>query len=476
MSGPASGSALPHVAVVGGGITGLAAAYRLQHLGGVRVTLLEATGRLGGKIHTCTLNTPDGQFLFEAGADLFLSRKPWALDLVRELGIEGELASPLPARSRSYIKRGGRFVPLPDGLSGLVPAALGPLLRSDLLSWRGKLRAAAEPLIPARRDDADESLAQFVERRLGREVYERMAEPLLAGIYGGDGSSLSLAATFPILREAERRHGSLLRGLAAAAPPNAGQPPFLSFLDGMERLPEALAERLTDVDVRLDQPVHLLAPDEAGFRLDTEAGVLHADAVLLTTPAAEAARLLRPLDAEAADALAAIPNGSVATLSLAFRADHVPTEKLDAHGYLIPRTAGQPIRACTWTTSKLPHRAPEGFVVFRFYFGRAGHDDVLEASDDALEALARAELADVLGITASPVQSYLYRWTDAMPQYTLGHLDRVARAERRLARFPGLHLAGCAYRGVGIPDCVRQGESAARAVHDTLHHLHPAFP
>ncbi len=470
----------PHVVVVGGGIAGLAAAYRLTRLDPpVAVTLIDAEQRLGGKILTEHL---DG-FTIEGGPDSFLSIKPRGVGLCTELGLSALLQGTTPRPHRAFVRRGDRLHELPEGLTGLVPTRLQPILRSCLLSPWGKVRFAADAVLPARRDEADESLAHFVRRRLGREVYERLVEPLMAGIYAGDGEQLSLAATFPRLREGERVHGGLIRGVVASrtvpSPVDGAPalPPFVAPSAGMETLVDALIRELRGAAVRicLGSPVHAVERDTSPqmdhldrYRVELATGeAIGADGVVVAVPAFVAAELLAGFDAELATALGAIPHASSAIVSLAYPEGDIP-RVLDAHGYVIPRAEARAALACTWTSAKWRGRAPDGMALIRVFVGRFGQEQLLAGDDDALVAIARAELRETLGIAAPPSLTRVHRWPDGMPQYTMGHLDRLVTIERSLAHDPAVALAGAAYRGVGIPDCIESGEAAAVRVHAWL--------
>jgi oxygen-dependent protoporphyrinogen oxidase len=480
--------------IVGGGIAGLAAAHRLQRLApSTPLTLFESERRLGGKI----LTESSAGFVVEAGPDSFLSYKPGALELCRELGLEERLRGPDETLRRTFVARGGRLHELPEGLTGLVPSRLGPLARSTLLSLRGKLRLGLEALVPPRRSGGDESLASFLSRRLGREAYEYLVEPLMAGIYAGDGGQLSLQATFPQLREMELRHGSLLRALRAArragssmavaatggsagAPPThapttgvaAGRtspprrlPAFLTLEGGLGEMVEALQRRLERVRLRLGERVARLSRAGDGYLIETDRGAAGGEparvaAVVLAVPAPAAADVVAGLDPELARLLRGIPHVSTATVSLAFPASSLP-RPLAGHGYIVPRAEGRPVLACTWSSSKFPHRAPAGSALVRVFVGRAGDDAAAEQEDARLVDLARRELRQALEIDAPPTLARVYRWPRGMPQYTLGHPQRLDEIDRRLQALPGLFLAGNAYRGVGLPDCIRSGETAA---------------
>jgi protoporphyrinogen/coproporphyrinogen III oxidase len=463
---------MKRIHIIGGGITGLAAAHRLaRETRAAAVTLIESETRLGGKILTERV----GGFVLEGGPDSFLSSKPRGLGLCRELGLADRLYGTNEKLRRTYVLRGGQLYDLPEGLSGLVPTRLGPIARTGLLSPWGKLRMAAEFLVPPRPEGADESVAAFVQRRLGAEAYERLIEPLLSGIYAGDGAQLSLAATFPQLRQTELANGGLIKGMLAArqpapAPGKAGLakraaklPAFLTAPTGLAEIVEALEARLSGVELLRGLSVTGLEQAAPGYRLRLSNGEMReAEAVILATPAYVTADLLGPLDAVLAVALRAIPYTSTATVYLAYPQADLP-RPLDGYGYIIPRAEGRPILACTWTSSKFAHRAPDGYGLIRVFIGRAGQPNVLERDDAALIALASAELAGTLGIRAAPIFQRVFRWPRAMPQYTLGHLERVAAIEQRLTALPGLYVAGNAYRGVGLPDCIASGEAAAQA-------------
>lgn len=461
------------VVIIGGGIAGLSAAYRLtQTAPEWAITLIEGDRRLGGKIVT---ERVDG-FVIEGGPDTFLALKPRGLGLCRELGLEERLHGANEKIRRTYVMRRGKLYELPEGLTGLIPSRFGPMARTSLLSPLGKLRMGLEYLIPPRSahpagqgaSDGDESLAAFVERRLGRELYDRLIEPLMGGIYAGDGEQLSLAATFPQLRQTELEHGGLIRGLLAAKQP-AGTKTLSAFLTpttGLAEIVEALEAKLNGVEVRLGNRAACVEAASGKYAVFLEDGEsIRADAVIFATPAYATADLISNLDSQLADALRAIPYVSTATVSVAYPlADTRSARPLDGYGYLIPRAEGRPILACTWTSTKFPQRAPEGFALIRAFIGRAGQEGALDGTDDDLLTLVRDELRRTLGITAPPILHRIFRWPKAMPQYTLGHLDRLAIIDKRLATHPGLFVAGNAYRGIGIPDCIATGEQAAEAV------------
>jgi protoporphyrinogen/coproporphyrinogen III oxidase len=451
------------IVVVGGGIAGLAAARTVvEVLPDADIVVVERERSVGGKI--VTQRTPDG-FMVEGAPDSFLSRKPRGVGLCEELGIGGELVGRRPEHARSFVRRGSELHPLPEGLTGLIPTNLDALGESSLLSADGKERLAVEAELPPAAPGGDETIADFVTRRLGREAYEALVEPLMTGIYGGDGEQLSLAATFPNLRALELEHGSVLRGLRAAQPAEpSGYPPFVAPESGMETIVRKLIGAL---EGRIQSAAGL-----AAVRLTRRRGryvvevddrlTFEADGVVLALPAFVAAALLAEVDGDLADEHAAIPYASSAIVTLAYRRADVE-HPLDGYGYVVPRAEGSDVLACTWSSSKWENRAPEGFALLRVYAGRFGGRDVTVDSDGHLVALAREELR-TLGVAAEPVRSWIHRWPRGMPQYVLGHPERLERIDALLERHPGLALAGAAYRGVGIPDCIQSGEEAARSI------------
>jgi len=454
--------------VVGGGIAGLSAAYALRKRAraareDLQVTVLEAGPQWGGKIRT---ERVDG-FVLEAGPDTFVSTKPWGVALCRDLGIEDRLQGADMARRKVYVLFHGRLVELPEGLAMMVPSRIGPMIRTPLLSPLGKLRLGLDFLLPPRSSEEDETLGGFISRRLGRQTYERLIEPLMSGIYAGDGDRLSLLSTFPYLRDWEQRHGSLARAAlrqARAAAPGNRRSIFLTPISGLGEIVEALLARLADEDLRLESSVTRIDRRHGGYTVHLDAGEpLNADAVVVAPPAYAAAEMLHGLDSVLADLLAEIEYVSSATVSLAFRADDLP-RPLDGHGYVIPRVEERPALACTWTSTKFPHRAPPGHALLRVFIGRAGQMDDPDLDEASLTRIARDELAETLDIRSDPLVVRVARWPRSMPQYNLGHPERLRAIDARLQSLPGLRLAGAGYTGIGIPDCIRSGEQAAAEV------------
>jgi oxygen-dependent protoporphyrinogen oxidase len=460
------GCGVKQIVIIGGGIAGLAAAYHCEQIANdVAVTLIEREPRLGGKILT---ERVDG-FVVEGAPDSFLSRKPRGVGLCDELGLANQLHGRRPEHEKTFVRRHGQLHRLPSGLTGLIPTNLDALSDSTLISPAGRERLAQEASLPPAPANGDESVAHFVTRRLGREVYEQLVEPLMSGIYAADGEQLSLAATFPQLRQLELKHGSLLKGLAASDqskiqnPNSKTLPPFVSLPGGMVALVEAIQRRLSRTELCTGVAVEYINRQGHSYSVTLADGrTVSTNALILATPAFVTARLLADLDPVLADLHAQIPYASAAIISLAFAESDLP-HPLDGYGYVIPQVEDTDLLACTWTSSKWEGRAPAGSALIRVYAGRYGRRDVTQLNDADLLALARAEVKSTLGIAATPARTWIHRWPNAMPQYLLGHTERLAQIEERLAQAPGLYLAGAAYRGVGIPDCIESGERAATA-------------
>jgi len=463
--------------VIGGGIAGLSAAYYAQkQIPEAQITLLESDSRWGGKIAT---ERTDG-FVIEGGPDTFLASKPWGVALCNELGLADRLHGTNPKTKNTYVLHRNRLQPLPDGLAMMIPTNVQSILKTRLVSWFGKARMGFDFLQPAKALNGDESLGAFVSRRLGREAYENLIEPLMSGIYAGDGDQLSLASTFPYLRDLELKYGSLARGALEmrkkqveakhASPLQGSRSAFLTPTSGLAEIVEALVEslRLNGVCLRLNasvKSVSRLQPSTWNIELAT-GDVLDADSVILATPAPVSGKLLEALDPALASVLQSISYVSTATVSLAYRLGDVP-RSLDGYGYVIPRREGRRALACTWTSTKFPHRAPDGYALIRIFVGRAGQDAGMPRDEWALTDLAREELKLTLGISAEPLLSRVFVWENAMPQYNLGHPAKLTQIESALGNHPGLALAGNGYRGIGIPDCIHSGEVAVRTIVET---------
>jgi protoporphyrinogen/coproporphyrinogen III oxidase len=464
------------IAIVGGGIAGLAAAHaavaRAREVGRrIALTVLERSPRFGGNLITVRV---DG-FLLDGGPDSWVASKPDATALARDLGLGGELIGTNAATRRYYVAWGDRLHPVPEGLVLGVPTRLLPLLRTKLFSWHGRMRMAMEPFVRARRfeGDDDESIADFATRRLGREAAERLVTPLLGGITSGDAGEVSVRATFPQLVAMEREQGSLVLGMRALArrrERGEASSAFVSLRGGVGALVDALVERLRTeaVTLRTGAVARALTSNGSGWTLDVESGeAIGADTVLLAVPAHAAARLVIPLDRDLERALGSIRSGSSATVFLAYRRSDVG-HPLDGVGFLVPRGLGRPIRAGTWVSSKWHGRAPEGHVLLRAFFGgEGGGADALALDDGALAALARQELLALMGLDAQPLWSRVFRFEAARAEMRVGHLARIRAIQQRVALVaPGLRIAAGGFDGDNIPDCIRQGQEAGRAMVD----------
>lgn len=451
--------------MIGGGIAGLAAAYDL-HTRGLSVGLFEASTRWGGVIRT---ERADG-FLLECGPDALLAQKTEALQLCRELGLAERLIPTNPEQRTVFVLRGGTLHRLPEGMVLGVPTRLGGLARTRLFSWPGKLRMAADLVLPPRRSPEDESIASFFRRRLGAEALRRLGAPFLAGIHAGDAERLSIRATFPRLVEMEQRHGSLIRALVAARSVDgaAPAPPFYSLSGGLSELVDALVARLPPDRLRTRAAVHAIERDRAGYRLRIEGEPdFRARAVVVAIPAPRAAALVAPLDAEAGALLAGIPFVSTAVVCLGYRRRDVQ-HPLDGYGLIVPESEGLRTTACGFFSTKFPGRAPDGHVLLRGFVGGARDPDVLAQGDASLQERVHREMSPVLGLSAAPVLSRVFRWDAATPQMQVGHLDRLSGLEHRLAGCPGLFVTGAGVRGTGIPDTIADARRTAGAALDYI--------
>lgn len=466
------------VVIVGGGITGLSTAYYLHRAcqqAGVPldITLVECEDRLGGKVGTVY---HEG-FLIDTGPDSFLAQKPWAVQLCRELGMDGEIISPSVRKFFMLIK--GKLHTVPHELVALVPSKPQALWRATFISFFGKLRASVEGFVPARRDTEDESLAGFMRRRFGKEFAVKFAEPLMAGVHAGHPDRLSMAAVYPMYWEMEKKHGSITRGMLhlrrqrKTSRTTADASPFVALRYGMGSLIERLTQALHKLDIRLSTAATAITPLPDGtLQVCLQHGEpLHAHAAVLTTPAYTTAEWLQPVAPDVARLLHEIPYASTAVVSLAYRREGIG-HPLDGSGFLVPRTEPLPITGCTWSSSKWEGRAPDGMVLLRVFIGYAGADGIVEQGwDDLLARAAQDALQPLLDIRDEPQHVQVNRWLRSMPQYEVGHLARLQRIEQLLARFPSIVLAGSAYRGIGVPDCVKQGKEAAERVWQRLLHV-----
>jgi protoporphyrinogen/coproporphyrinogen III oxidase len=461
------------IAIIGGGITGLAAAHRLCELAPTcQTTVFEASSRLGGILHT----ERQDDFLLEFGADNFITNVPWGVDLCRRIGFVDRLLETATSRRRALVVRAGKLHPVPEGFMLMEPRELWPVLRSPLLSLRGKARLLAEFFIRPRQAVGDESLASFARRRLGREVFERLVQPLAAGIYTADPEKLSLAATMPRFLEMERRHGGLIRAVrksksgdgnsAGGAGSGARYSLFVSPREGMQSLATAVAARLPAETIKLNCAVTKLAARPAGGWDVWTSGATEPtafDAAILATSAPLAARLVEPFDSRLGSALAAIPYASSAVVVAAYK-DSQLGRPLDGFGFVVPEIERRPILAASFSSMKFVNRAPQGWQLVRVFLGGSARPELAAASDDELRRIAGEQLSELIGAQGAPAFARVGRWPSAMPQYHLGHLERVAEIGALVKPWAGLELAGNAYEGVGVPACIRSGEAAAERI------------
>lgn len=449
--------------VVGAGIAGLAAALRLHERAPDRpLVVLDAASRVGGALHT---ERVEGQ-LVEAGAESFLTEKPWAVALAERLGIADRLLSPAEGERRTLVVRNGRLRPLPPGFLLLAPTRAWPVLTSPVFSLTGKLRLGLDLVLPRGAAAPDESLASFTRRRFGREALERVVDPLVGGIYTADPERLSIHATLPRFPALERSHRSVILGLratttgAARGAAGARYGLFATHQDGMGAFAAAIAARLPADAVRLATSARRLERRGESWRIHTDGIVLDAAGVVVAVPAHRAAALLADADAALAGMLAEIEYASSATVTLVYRRDRLRAS-LPGFGFVVPHREGRDLIACTFLSRKYPSRSPANVEVVRAFVGGARRPEMATLPEDTLARRVRADLAALAGITATPSLVRVHRWERAMPQYVVGHLARVAAIEARATRLSGLALAGAAYHGVGIPDCIHSGEAAA---------------
>jgi oxygen-dependent protoporphyrinogen oxidase len=456
------GRSRKRIAIVGGGIAGLSAAFELdqrrRHGQALEYVLYERTPRLGGVIRTERIEG----CLVEAGPDAFLTEKPWAAELCLELGLGDQLLGSNDAERRTYIVVRNRLLPIPDGLQFMVPTRIAPVLFSPLFSFTTKLRMAKEWFFPPRASENDESAATFVARHFGREMVERLADALLAGVYGGTAERLSARAVLPRFVEMEEKNGSLARAMSAlrkkAVSGNPPRPLFTTLRDGMQQMVEAIAGRLEPGSVLLGTNVGKVTRQGAEWHVAADSGGKEFDAVILAVPAYAAAHLLGDMHARMAELLEQIPYSSSVTVALGYdSAASLP----EGFGFLVPRSEGRRMLACTVVHNKFPHRAPEGWRLLRVFLGGSSDPHIHELDDSGIATLVQQELREILGLEAEAHFVRIYRWPRAMAQYEIGHLERVAKIGRLRQELPGLFLAGNAYGGIGVPDCVREGRQAA---------------
>ncbi len=466
------------IVIVGAGITGLAAAYYVQKKAReknlpIHLTLIESENRLGGKVVTHREN----EFVIEGGPDSFVTDKPWGLQLTHELGLADQLIPSSEDRKKIYVLRNGKLVEFPGGFRLTIPTQIMPFLKTKMISWPGKIRMGMDFIIPARKEDTDESLADFIRRRLGSEALDRFAAPLMAGIFVADAEKLSMKATFPTFLAMEKNHRSLMLAARYAKknPPQrkegaikpAGNAMFNSFRKGMSVLTDELAKRI-EGDIRLGTRIVSIARSGSGYTVEVDGakpGKIEANSVLLTAQAYTCAELLAPLHGTLADKLREIRYVSTATVSFTYLQTYIPSSRpLDGFGVMIPGSEKRKILASTWSSTKFRHRAPPGTALMRAFVGGHRNEALVELPDDQLVAMVRKEYEELFDITAEPMLHRIFRWPRGNPQYDVGHLNRIAEIEKNVSELPGIFLAGSAFRGIGLPDCIHSAQLAAEKI------------
>ena len=454
---------MPNALIIGGGISGLSAAYYLARECAPS-TIVESRPRLGGVIQTdsvegCTL---------EAGPDSFLSAKPAALELIRDLGLADQVIGSNDHLRITYIRKRGRLIPMPDGLMMMVPTKILPLLATPLLGWGTKFRMGMELLRAPKPHSADESVAEFIMEHYGAEAVDYLAEPLLSGIYGGDPGALSVTAVLPRFVELAARYGSLTRGVLVerakhARPHAAPAPLFRTLKGGLGQLTGAVTAAFGDKVAVRHARAEAIERTADGFRIRIAGDWMDAGRVVLACEAHSGAQLLGSVDPRLAELLGTVPYSSSMTVALGYDAADFARPP-EGFGFLIPKKERRRLVACTWVGTKFSHRVPEGKIVARCFLGGAGDAAALDEPDDAIVAAVVAELREIAGVAARPRFTRIARWPRSMAQYTVGHPRRLAEIESRAAAIPGLYLAGNAYTGIGIPDCIRMGRAAAESI------------
>jgi oxygen-dependent protoporphyrinogen oxidase len=453
---------VPDVVIIGGGISGLSTAYYLAKRG-VPSTIIESRPRLGGVIQTeyvegCTI---------EAGPDSFISAKPAALELIRELGLADQVIGSNDASRKTFVWKGGRLVPLPDGLMMMVPTKIMPLVTTPLLGWGTKLRMGLELMQAPRKRQDDQSVADFIGEHYGSEAVDYLAEPLLSGIYGGDPRQLSVTSVLPRFVTMAQQYGSLTRGVLAErakAPKNGTSAPlFRTLKNGLAQLVEALVAAVAGTaNVQQGRALALEHGDD-GFHIRVGSDWIEAKHVVIACEAHSASRLVEGIDARLGELLGSVAYSSSMTVALGFDAKNFG-QLPEGHGFLVPKKERRRLMACTWVGMKFPYRVPDGTIVARCFLGGMEDAGVLAESDETITAMVVEELGEIAGVRARPKFVRISRWPSSMAQYTVGHPQRLAEIEARVAAIHGLRVAGNAYEGIGIPDCIRMGKRAAEAI------------
>ena len=473
------------IIIIGGGIAGLAAAYSIQREisegADLECILLEGSGRFGGKIFT---EKSDG-FIIERGPDSFISQKPATIQLCKQLGLEDRLIGTNPGTPNTFVYTNGKLVTMPDGLSLMIPTKFLPFALTSLFSLSGKIRMALDLFIPRKVGDSDESLASFVRRRMGEEALNKMAEPMLAGIYASDPEKMSIGSTFPMFVETERKYRSLIIGMLARKKAllvsantdvtmNTGKRPsnsyslFMTLKEGLGEIVDAIIKKSPDVQFKSEAKVAALKKQNHSWHVSLEDGSeYHADAVIIATPGSITKKIIKPIAPDLAEILERIHYVSTATVALVYKKEGF-SHPLDGFGFVVPKAEGKSILACTWTSSKYPHRVPEGYVMLRCYLGGALHEEIAEKDAETLQTLVRNDLQEIMGIKETPVFCRVFKNHKANVQYHVNHSEIIDSIMENLKKFPGLFLVGSSYRGIGIPDCIQSGNQAAESALEFL--------
>ncbi len=479
------------IIIIGGGITGLASAYSIEKEAEkkgkhVSITLLEKNSRIGGNIIT----ERDGDFLIEGGPDCFLSEKPWALKMCEKLGMNDSLLCTNDEYRKTFILWKGHLHELPEGVILMIPTKMLPLVRSNLISLPGKLRMAMEPFIPKKKSDKDESLSEFVRRRLGREVLDKIAAPLVAGVHAEDPDTMSVKSRFPRFVQMEEEYGSLIRGMIARrkinSDPSAGSgrttnhaphayknTMFMTLKNGLYDLPDTIVKNLKETKIWTNKEVSKIdeSVSEGGgnvYKVSLKNGeVLDADAVILAAPSYETAKLLSELNSSISDILNQIPYVSTATVSLCYKKDTI-FHPMNGFGFLVPKPENRKITGATWVSRKFSYRAPDDSILIRCFLGGSHNEALVSLNDRDMIKMVREELRDIMGISAEPMLIRIYRWEKAMPQYVIGHEKRLSILDERLSKYHGIFVTGSAYRGSGISECIKDAQFTAERVFNRI--------
>ncbi|MEM7008215.1 MAG: protoporphyrinogen oxidase [Thermodesulfobacteriota bacterium] len=460
------------IVIVGGGITGLSAAYRLQELEKERaleleILLFEKSDRLGGAIKTVS---KDG-YLIELGPDMFFTKRPWALDLSKRLGLESELIQTNESMRGTSVLWKGNLIPVPQGFLMLAPSKIMPFITSPLFSWSGKLRMLMELFI-SKKEPSDESLASFVRRRFGVEALVRVAQPMIGGIYTADPEKLSIQATMPQFLEMEQTRGSVIRAMLQNSGEIKGDSgarysQFLSFNDGMETIVDKITSILPEDSLCLNEAVDKISKTNSTWEIETNNRKINCDGIIISTPAYHAASLVNNIDPSLGDDLSSIEHASSAVIALAYKKENIGSN-LHGFGFVVPDVEGIKLIACSYSSTKFDGRAPDGHVLLRAFVGGALNPSICELEDTKIIGQVTQELNSILNIKSDPDFTMIERYPDAMPQYHIGHVKKVEQIKQRVTNLKGLEIAGNAYNGVGIPDTIHSGELAAESIIDQL--------